>query len=858
MASSFTRRLSARPGRTEKDTSTFYITPWRWRDSSGLYFGYSGDAWLYRQIPLRPLQWEDPGTKLASGLPLASILTELGSTSTDFGTGLRALSRNREIHILSVIWEDVPSQPSDTPEPLSDYLDATLTFPVPVKALLIGVKLNPQLQAGKGGKGGKGGSVVENLKETVTSAIGEALPDRSRFELDLARVESILAKNGAFVPKAGVLRQVEAWYSFGQEPSEVLLEGRSRLVVEESDEVIEMAAVREFTDPIFSAPNAPWLLDATTHSAGAHVVSVRAQLEPARVARNRMRQAQRRMINQMAEEAATQDLARAEDSTTLNLAQSIEDYLVNVGAPMLTGCSIVLGRRVFPEENETYVDLLRDLYGIEVEPLHYRQLAGLGETLPCSPARVNPFLQEVNVDMLAHAGLQGFSSIGDPHGAYVGLCDPDYAPVYVNPSLAPRRNLPPSMGVFGDPGSGKTFLMQMIATQAALAGEQVFFINPKGFDSLASFAEYVDGRVVRMSEIEQSSGGFFDPFRYAEPEMAAEIASAHINLVLGGERGFSGEQELNLEAGLKAGARAGARCVMEALDHVEDEAVKRLVRQQIDASSLFALGIGFAPQPTLLGGSGLTLIEFDRKLDLPERGKAAESYTRAERVSLAALRIVTRATLEILARSGGGVMMLDEAWTFLSSSEGLAALQTLGREGRSQNILPVFATQRVADLLDNDLEGYLSRVFVMKLMEDREAEAALKLCGLAATPERVNWLKTCGPKPPEGDRPFQPAVGIHRDLDNRHAAVMIAPVPAAALEAWSTNPEDRRRRAERKVLERERAEALEQGRARWAGALPEEEPEYRTRPPAPPDPQPQYPPPATQPPSPDAGWFAPQ
>lgn len=827
MASSFSRRISARPGRTEKDTSTFYITPWRWRDRSGLYFGYSGEAWLYRQIPLRPLQWEDPGTKLTSGMPLASILTELGASSTDFGTGIRALSRNREIHLLSVIWEDVPVQPEDTPEPLLDYLDATLTFPVPVKALLIGVKLNPQLQQGKSGL------VMENLKDTLVSAIGESLPDRARFQSDQERVEQLMSKNGAFVPSADVLRQVEAWYSFGQEPSEVLLEGKSRLIVEETDEVIEMAAVREFADPIFTAPNAPWLLDATTHSAGAHVVSVRGQLEPARVARNRMRQAQRRVINQMAEEAATQDLERVEDSTTLNLAQSIEDYLVNVGAPMLTGCSIVMGRRVFPDENETYVDLLRDLYGIEVEPLHYRQLASLGETLPCSPARVNPFLQEINVDMLAHAGLQGFSSIGDPHGAYVGLCDPDYAPVYLNPTLAPRRNLPPSMGVFGDPGSGKTFLMQMIATQATLAGQQVFFINPKGFDSLASFAEYVGGQVVRMSQVEREAGGFFDPFRYAEPEIAAEIASAHINLVLGGERGFTGEQELNLEAGLKAGARAGARCVMEALEYVEDDAVKRLVRQQIDASSLFALGIGFSPQPSLLGATGgLTLIEFDRKLDLPERGKVAASYTRAERVSLAALRIVTRATLEILARSGGGVMMLDEAWTFLSSSEGLAALQTLGREGRSQNILPVFATQRVADLLDNDLEGYLSRVFVMKLMEDREAEAALKLCGLAPTAERVNWLKTCGPKPPEGDRPFQPAVAIHRDLDNRHAAVLVAPVPPEAQEAWSTNPEDRRLRVERKVAQAAAAETLSESRARWAETLSPDEPEYRTRPPS--------------------------
>lgn len=830
MAGSFFKRLVEQDA---TDAPALHVTPWRWRDSQGMYFGAHGDVWLYRQIPLTPLQWEDPAAQLASGGVLANIMTELGATSTDFGTGIRALSRNREIHIVATIWDKVPEQPEDTPDLLLDYLDATLTFPVPTKALLFGVRLNPQLPTGKGG-------VVENLRETVVSAIGQSLPDRERFASDAAKVDSIMRKNGAVVPNRESLRQMEAWYSLGQEPSEVLLEGKGKLVVEDSSEVIEMAAVREFADPVLIAPNAPWILDATTHPQGAHIVSVRGHLEPARVARNRMRQAQRKMLSQMEEEAATQDIERVEDSTVLSLAQNIEDYLVNVGAPLVTGCSIVLGRRVTPDENETYVDLLRDLYEIEVEPLYYRQLAALAETLPCAPGRVNPFLQEVNVDMLAHAGLHGFSNIGDPSGVYVGLCDPDYAPVYLNPKAAPRRNLPPSMGVFGDPGSGKTFLMQMIATQATLAGEQVFFINPKGFDSLASFAEFVDGRVVRMSQLERTSGGFFDPFRYAEPEVAAEIASAHINLVLGGERGFSGEQELTLESGLKAGARAGAMCVMDALDYVEDPQVRKLVGQQIDASTLFALGIGFKPQESLLGSEGLTLIEFDRKLDLPERGRAAASYTRSERISLAALRIVTRATLEILARSGGGVMMLDEAWTFLSSSEGLAALQTLGREGRSQNILPVFATQRVADLLDNDLEGYLSRVFVMKLMEEREAAAALKLCGLGATQERISWLKTCGPKPASGDTPFSPAVAIHRDLDNRHAAVVVAPVPPDAAEAWSTNPEDRRLRAEKQAL----AAALSEEGAGWARDIADEVPSYRTRPPSPEVVSPEVAPPA--------------
>jgi hypothetical protein len=144
--------------------------------------------------------------------------------------------------------------------------------------------------------------------------------------------------------------------------------------------------------------------------------------------------------------------------------------------------------------------------------------------------------------------------------------------------------------------------------------------------------------------------------------------------------------------------------------------------------------------------------------------------------------------MEILVGSGGGVMVVDEAWTFLSSSEGLAALQQIGREGRSLNLLPIFATQRVDDLLRDgvDMEGYMSRVMVMKLTDDREARAALKLCGLEQTPDRIAWLRNAGP------RNGRPAMGLHRDLQKRHSAVLVGPVPPAAHQAFTTNPSERR------------------------------------------------------------------
>lgn len=1354
-----------RAGSVDAETSTYWTTPWAWRDAGGCYVGHNRQVWLYRQVTVNPLQWEDPNTRLGLGSPLANMLAELGATAKDMMGGMRSLSRNREIHILSVTYETEAKAPEGTPPDLQEYLDSTLNFLVPTKALLIGVRLRSSIVPTSSSKT----SPLSQVKDMMVKALGEESPDLDSYQKDRELVEGILSRNGGgTVPTRDVLAQLESWYNLGRGPDASIVESKDVLYVDEGD-TLELSALMRFDNPVMYAPDAQWALDAQSHPAGPSVISIRGELEPSSVSRKRARGSQRKVLANMEEEAVTGDLERAEQSETFALAKEVENFIRSGREPLITACSIIMVRQVNGDVNETYVDELRNTYGIEMTPLVHRQLDGLDETLPCSSKRVNPHLQDVSVSMLAYAGLQGFSNLGDGTGIFTGLVDPDYTPCYLNPLGAPAADLPPAMAICGDAGSGKaitvltpiptpsgwtrmgelsigdevlgrdgkpcrvtyladinespelydiylsdgqviracvdhqwivankrerrlpttaprlaaitnheaahqlaarherlaldvgadafmttkqltdflgeilptapwrsdldgvlrqeglrserrpvpvtwaastanpqkltpsmtypvqmaieacrdrwstqtapgwksqsaqrvticddllastdpkeragstniarrllaagaqtrsplktfarqvavilteadvpgtpgmieidhpahngytasverdvwsvrdallilaarlrrqyqlrpasdvvervlttgdlltegvltpggasnfairvtealdlpeadlpldpyvlgawlgdgstgtghiasataascvdpqtgisdqtylldrlaiagysphvlpsaptlmvsvpglqtqlraggvlrnkhipmtylrasaaqrlellrglmdtdgfidefgacefalcneglatealelirslgiktamhvsdamiteddpdnpgqkrrrktglryrmtfttstqvfslprkarrvpasvrgtqewlyitdivavpteparciqvdspdhsylvagfvpshnTWLCQLIATQAALAGMQVVFINPKGYDSLAPFAELTGGVVVSMSKLEEE-GGYFDPFSYAEPETAAEIATTHILSVLGTSGGFTQSQELKLGSGLKRGAIAGARCVGDALTYVEDDSVVTMVMEQVEASTTFALGIGTAPKPARAMHRGITLIEFDRKLDLPESSKAAVSHTRAERIALAAIRLVTRASLEMLASAKGGVLIVDEAWTFLSQSEGLAALQQIGREGRSLNILPIFATQRVADLIKEgvDMEGYLSRVFVMKLTEEREARAALQLCGLEATPERIAWLRQAGPRRGENGQPSRPALALHRDLKNRHSALMIGPVPPAAAEAFSTNPAER-------------------------------------------------------------------
>lgn len=1044
--------IGDRSGLYDRTTSTMYTEPWAWRNADAQYVGWNGQVWLYRLLPVMPLKWEDPSGRLRGLSPLHSLLLDLGSTSTDPGGGLRVLAREREIHLVSVTSQEEPAPPPGTGELLADYQRDALPGEVPRRRLLIGVRLWASSQSrGKSRRGPLGAlkGLAKSMTDDIVSGLGEAVPDLTAFQKDRDDIHLRIERVGGTVPDRQDLNQLESWYNLGRGTVEVFVDTERYLETPQGDR-IEMAAVQQFEEEVLQSPGSLWALEAISHTSPASVVSIRAHLQPATVAVNRLRSSERRLVRSIEEEAATGDLSRPEDSRTLSLARQVEDYLSESPQPLLTRCSILFARRERFYEASTYVDVLRDRYGMQVKPVVMRQLEALTETLPTSSVRANPFVQDLFPAFVAHSGIQAGANLGDAKGMFGGLVDPEFAPFYIDPTGAGDKDMPAATAVIGDSGSGKaqpltapvltpagwrqmgelaagdevvgsdgqptvvrevfeageravwvvetadghtveccdehlwtvllpdgslrtataaalagdlaaglplrlpparpaqhpwvagldavqvgrrlavadetaaadgrrlvtarldqrraavsaalagaavdrtgalvldlpdgaparaladlagslgaeavwadgrlrcrpaagepltrrpahtagvrphrgrrlvriapvggttpmrciavaapdrlyitggfmpthnTWMCQSLATQAALDGRAVVFINPKGLGTLSPMVDLlnskgVPARLVRMTDLEQSDG-FFDPCRYAPtPGMAAEIASGHILSVL---QGMSESEELDLEEGIRRGiVEEGARCVGEALEFVADPQIVDRVRRQMATSSLFSLGAGSAPQPRFNAQSGLTLIEFDRALELPEQGVSAT--TRTQRIHLAAMRIVTRAALEILASGGGGILVVDEAWTFLGHPQGLNALQQLGRMGRSQGLLPIFATQRLADLRSAELESYFSRFFALRLTDQREATAALNMLGLTASEGRLGWLAQAGSKrPDDGEGPGRPAMALHRDLEGQVSAVLLGPTPRDAAAAFSTNLADRRRQTQ--------------------------------------------------------------
>src|SRR4029453_13955330 len=207
--------------------------------------------------------------------------------------------------------------------------------------------------------------------------------------------------------------------------------------------------------------------------------------------------------------------------------------------------------------------------------------------------------------------------------------------------------------------------------------------------------------------------------------------------------------------------------------------------------------VGMQPRPRFDEhelSSALTLIEFDVDLNLPSQVK--EVYSDAERISLAAIRCVTTASVCILSLSDGGGMATDEAHTVLGHADTVQLNSKMMREGRSLNVGLIYASQLPSDVLSKGMETYISRVFAMALEDDVEAAAAIKLVGFEVTDERIRMLRDAGPRRAGPDRPGRAAGSLHRDLLGRARGGVPAPgpTPADVLRAFSTNVDDRRAR----------------------------------------------------------------
>lgn len=393
------------------------------------------------------------------------------------------------------------------------------------------------------------------------------------------------------------------------------------------------------------------------------------------------------------------------------------------------------------------------------------------------------YVQQLTVEQFGAAIATATRAVGSGRGPYIGYTPSGTPrPVRFDSTQAPREDRASAVLLIGTLGSGKTVATQAIEYAAERRGSLVVDFDPKPDHGLDRIGE-LDGRVqvVELSG-DPAQQGRLDPLAIGLPDIREELACSYLLELLPGpsnrwENAVSlavkdtvaaGSQSLSGVVDLLVGSdRHGARDAGEALQVIRDFGLARL-------------GFGEGTSSTGHAQVPVTTIRMPG-LCLPEPSAARNSYTRAERVSVATLSLIAAYALRLISgdRDRHKIVGLDEIWFLLASPQGRQVINRLVRLGRAYNATLLLGTHRIADI--GELADLIGVVFVFGQDSDTAASAALRFIGLEPTRELVGLL-----------REMRAGRCLMRDLAGRVGEVQIDLVYPHLLQAFNTTPGQRK------------------------------------------------------------------
>jgi AAA-like domain len=393
------------------------------------------------------------------------------------------------------------------------------------------------------------------------------------------------------------------------------------------------------------------------------------------------------------------------------------------------------------------------------------------------------FTQQVTVEQFGALVPTASRTVGSQRGPYLGYT-PTGAPLPVrfDPTEAPRDNRASAVLLIGTLGSGKTVTSQTIEYIAERRGSLVVDFDPKPDHGLHHLPE-LQGRlqVLELSGA-ASQQGRLDPLAIGLPDIREELACSYLLELLPGS---TAQWENAVSLAVKDTVREGSNSLLRVVERLLEsdrpgarDAGEAL--QVIRDFGLARLGFGTGSPTETQPACPVTTIRMPG-LSLPEPTASRESYTRAERVSVATLSLVAAYALQLISgdRSRHKIVGLDEMWFLLASTQGRQIIHRLVRLGRAFNATLLLGTHRIADL--GDLAELIGVVFVFGQDSDTGAEAALRFIGLEPTPDLVGMV-----------REFRAGHCLMRDLHGRIGEVQIDLVYPHLLNALGTTPQQAR------------------------------------------------------------------
>lgn len=475
-------------------------------------------------------------------------------------------------------------------------------------------------------------------------------------------------------------------------------------------------------------------------------------------------------------------------------AHELEAHLQKSRMPLIKS-SIVLAISASDEDElKRRCDTVKDLYQdmmFQVEQPYGDQWLAFNEFLPGAKRYVKDYIHVMEPATVAGGMFGATKQLGDGEGFFIGSTGILDQPVYIMPNQAAQgikgtKTNALSAAFLGSLGGGKSFSSNLITYLSVLSGGKGLVIDPKGErgnwkDDLYDLGDQVN--IISLSTAEEDRGRL-DPFSIHSNIKEAETLALDILTFLTGVRLDDSERFPKLSRAVRATAEGDAPCLTKVMHHLlnSDDKIAVQLGEHIRSFSelsfaqlLFGDGENDA---TISLDTALNVLQI-QNLELPAPDTPQEKYNLSEMLSVAMMLPISSFALKFVHsdRSIFKVVLLDEAWAVLNTSQGSHLATRLVRAGRAMNAGIYLVTQNADDLLDEKMKNNIGMKFAFRSTDPKEIENVLSLLNLKNTEYNASTL-----------RELQNGQCLFQDIHGRVGVVSINALFKDLFDAFDTRP----------------------------------------------------------------------
>ncbi|AIE61709.1 ATP-binding protein [Bacillus methanolicus] len=490
--------------------------------------------------------------------------------------------------------------------------------------------------------------------------------------------------------------------------------------------------------------------------------------------------------------------------------QELEAHLQKSRMPLVKTSIILAVSASDEDELKRRCDTVKDIYQdmmFQVEQPYGDQWLAFNEFLPGAKRYIKDYVHFMEPATVAGGMFGATKQLGDGEGFFIGTTGILDQPVYIMPNRAAQgirgtKTNALSAAFLGSLGGGKSFSSNLITYLSVLSGGKALVIDPKGERGNWKHDLYDLGDQVNIISLstKEEDRGRLDPFSIHSDIKEAETLALDILTFLTGVRLDDSQRFPKLTKAVRVVAEGEKPCltkVMNELLNSDDEAARQLGEHIRSFSELsFAqLVFGDGENDSAISlKTALNVLQI-QNLELPASDTPQEKYNLSEMLSIAMMLPISSFALKFIHsdRHIFKVVLFDEAWSVLNTSQGSHLATRLVRAGRSMNAGIYFVTQNANDLLDEKMKNNIGMKFAFRSTDSKEIENVLSLLNLKNTEYNASTL-----------RELQNGQCLFQDISGRVGVVSINALFKDLFDAFDTRPPAEKELEDGKIISNER------------------------------------------------------